>query len=81
MVFYSVVNDVHLHYHVYSSVYHPVMVIHAVFLIISHLLFSVGLDDCFVFDTSDDVTSAVSVYYAVVSVYIPVYLLKWFRFI
>jgi hypothetical protein len=45
------------------------------------MLFAVGFDESFVFDSSDNVTPAVSAYYAVVSVYIPVYLLKWFRFI
>jgi hypothetical protein len=57
------------------------MIIHTVFLISSQLLFAVGFDESFVFDISDDETLAVSAYYAVVSVYIPVYLLKWFRFI
>jgi hypothetical protein len=57
------------------------MVIHTVFLISFQLLFAVGFDECFVFDFSDDVTPAVSAYYAVVSVYIPLCLLKWFRFI
>jgi hypothetical protein len=45
------------------------------------LLFAVGFDESFVFDISDDVTPTVSAYYAMVSVCIPVYLLKWFRFI
>jgi hypothetical protein len=57
------------------------MVIHTVFLISSQLLFGVGSDESFVFDISDDVTPAVSACYAVVSLYIPLYLLKWFRFI
>jgi hypothetical protein len=45
------------------------------------LLFAVGFDESFVCDISDDITPAVSACYAVVSVYISVYLLKWFRFI
>jgi len=57
------------------------MVIHTAFLISSQLLLAVGFYESFVFDISDDVTTAVSAYDAVVSVYIPVYLLKWFRFI
>jgi hypothetical protein len=56
------------------------MIIHAVFLIIAQLLFSVDFDDSFVFDTSDDATSADSACCAV-SVYISVYHLNWFRFI
>jgi hypothetical protein len=45
------------------------------------LLFSGGFDESFVFDISDDVTPAVPAYYAVVSLYIQIYLLKWFIFI
>lgn len=54
------------------------MVIHTVFLISSQLLFAIGFDESFVFDISNDVTPAVS---AVVSLYVLVYLLKWFTFI
>jgi len=57
------------------------MVIYTVFLICSQLLFAVGFDESFVFDISDDVTPAVPAYYAVVSVYIPIYILKSFRFV
>jgi len=57
------------------------MVIHTILLISSQLLFAVGFDESFVCDISDDITPAVSACYAVVSVYISVYLLKWFRFI
>jgi len=46
------------------------MVMHTVFLISSHLLFAVGFDESFVFDISDDVTPAVSAYYAMVSLYV-----------
>jgi len=42
---------------------------HTVFLISSRLLCAVGFDESFVFDISDDVTPAVSAYYAAASVY------------